>query len=308
MEGYTPLPAHAFEPAGLTTGPQTTGPQTTGPQTTGPQTTGPQTTGPQMTGPQMTCRHPLTLVALHGFTQTGASWGPLATRLGGSYRLLAPDAPGHGRASALRAGLWETADLLDGTVVADGGSVAGWVGYSMGGRMALHVALAHPRAVPKLALISTSPGIEDDIEREARHAADEALAKRIEEGGPQGLGRFLADWLAQPLFATLPRERAGLDARLSNSPAGLASSLRLAGAGAQEPLWGRLPELGRRKLPVLLLAGELDRKYCELASATAEAIGPTATVRIVSGAGHACHLERPDEVAGELARFFDAGD
>ena len=278
MEGYTPLPAYTFEPTGL------------------------------MAGPHMASRPSLTLVALHGFTQTGASWEPVATHLGGSYRLLAPDAPGHGRASALRAGLWETADLLDGTVAADGGSVAGWVGYSMGARMALHVALAHPQAVTKLALISASPGIEDDADREARRAADEALAKRIEDGGPRGLGRFLDDWLAQPLFATLPRERAGLDERLSNSPAGLASSLRLAGAGAQEPLWGRLPELGRRELPVLLLAGELDRKYCDLASATAEAIGPTARLRIVPGGGHACHLERPDEVAGELARFFGARD
>lgn len=283
MEGYTPLPAYTFEPPVLVA-------------------------GSQLAGSGEASRPPATLVALHGFTQTGASWQPVATHLGGSYRLLAPDAPGHGRAAAVRAGLWETADLLDGTIVADGGSVAGWVGYSMGGRMALHMALAHPHAVTKLALISASPGIEDDAEREARRAADEALAKRIEEGGPQGLGRFLTDWLAQPLFATLPRERAGMDERLANSPAGLASSLRLAGAGAQEPLWGRLPELGQRELPVLLFAGELDRKYCDMASAAAEAIGSTARVHIVPGAGHACHLERPEEVAGELARFFDVRD
>jgi 2-succinyl-6-hydroxy-2,4-cyclohexadiene-1-carboxylate synthase len=203
--------------------------------------------------------------------------------------------------------LWATAELLKRTVAATAGRAAGWVGYSMGGRMALHVALAYPAAVPKLALISTSAGIGDDAERAARRAADEALAKRLDGAGPQGLHDFLEGWLAQPLFATLPRERAGLDERLTNSPAGLASSLRLAGAGVQEPLWDRLGELRQRELPVLFIAGELDPKYTKLAHAMADAIGRSAEVHMVRGAGHACHLERPEEVATELARFFDAG-
>ena len=94
---------------------------------------------------------------VHGFTQTGRSWGPLLDRLGARSPVVVPDAPGHGLSSSVKADLWRTADLLARTV--DG--AAAWAGYSMGGRMALHVALAHPEKVDRLVLISTTAGIED---------------------------------------------------------------------------------------------------------------------------------------------------
>ncbi len=216
--------------------------------------------------------------------------------LQGRFPLVLPDAPGHGGSTAVRADLWRTADLLAETV----GKPAMWVGYSMGGRTALHVALSHPDLVEALVLISTSAGIEDEAQRAERRAADEVLAERIEQEGTEP---FLASWLSQPLFATLPPERAGLQERLANTPAGLASSLRLSGTGAQDPLWGRLPELGTRDRPILLIAGERDRRYCDQAQRMAAAIGPTATVSIVRDAGHACHLEHPGAVAATIARF-----
>jgi 2-succinyl-6-hydroxy-2,4-cyclohexadiene-1-carboxylate synthase len=113
--------------------------------------------------------------------------------------------------------------------------------------------------------------------------------------------------LAQPLFATLPRERSGLAERLANSATGLASSLRLAGAGAQGPLWHRLPELGHRRLAVLLIAGGLDTKYVGHACRMAEAIGPSASVLVIQGAGHACHLEHPEETGSAIAEFLGTG-
>jgi 2-succinyl-6-hydroxy-2,4-cyclohexadiene-1-carboxylate synthase len=239
---------------------------------------------------------PTPLVLLHGFTQTGRSWGPVVKALGGRFPLVLPDAPGHGRSSSTRADLWETAGLLTGTA----GRRAFWAGYSMGGRMALHVALAHPALAERLVVISATAGIDDPAERAARRRADEALAARIEH---DGLAPFLSWWLAQPMFATLPAQQAGLEARLTGTAEGLASSLRLAGTGAQEPLWDRLPELSARAVPVLAIAGGLDPKYCEHAERLAAAVGPTATVLIVQGAGHACHLERPGEVAAAISAF-----
>jgi len=258
-------------------------------------------------------------VLLHGFTQTGASWRPLARHLQGRFDLFMPDAPGHGRSSGVRANLWQAADLLaaklgDREGAAAAGTVArarpaesaaqargaAWAGYSMGGRLALHVALAHPEVVTRLVLISTNPGIEGPQARQARQASDEALAARVER---EGVGPFLDWWLSQPLFATLPPTAAGRQERLANTAEGLAWSLRLAGLGRQEPLQPRLAELGRRRLPVLLITGELDTAYCRHAEQMAEAIGPTARHLVVGSAGHACHLERPDEVAEALAAF-----
>jgi 2-succinyl-6-hydroxy-2,4-cyclohexadiene-1-carboxylate synthase len=236
------------------------------------------------------------LVLLHGFTQTGTSWVPVVEALSGRFPIVLPDAPGHGGSSAVRADLWQTADLLAEAVPVP----ATWVGYSMGGRTALHLALAHPEKVAALVLVSTSAGIDDDAKRAARRAADEALAQRVEQEGTE---RFLAWWLAQPLFATLPRGSAGLEDRLANPAQGLAASLRLAGAGAQSSLWPRLGELGLGGIPVLLLAGELDLDYRSHAQRMAALIGPTARTEVVPGAGHACHLERPTEVAAAIARF-----
>jgi len=239
------------------------------------------------------------LVLLHGFTQTGASWGPLSGALSHHFPLVLPDAPGHGGSSEITADLWETADLLARTATRP----AIWVGYSMGGRMALHVALAHPEVVQGLVLVSSTAGIEDAGERNRRRAEDEARAALIEN---EGVERFLSSWLAQPLFATLPPELSGLPERLANTPEGLASSLRHAGTGSQEPLWHKLAELAARALPVLLVAGALDERYCEQARRMAAAIGPSASVAIVAGAGHACHLEHPEEVTAAIAAFCRA--
>jgi 2-succinyl-6-hydroxy-2,4-cyclohexadiene-1-carboxylate synthase len=214
--------------------------------------------------------------------------------------MVFPDAPGHGERSSVKADLWAAADLLVEVLPAQR---ATWCGYSMGARLALHVALAHPERAERLVVISGTAGIEDEAEREARRRADGALAERIERGGPDALPSFFDEWLSQPLFATLPRGRAGLEERLSNEPAGLASSLRLAGVGAQGSLWARLPELGERALPVLLIAGELDWAYCQHAKRMAGLMGQTASVAVVKGAGHACHLEKPRVVAKLISGF-----
>ena len=236
------------------------------------------------------------LVLLHGFTQTGTSWGPVARRLEEHFDMLLPDLPGHGGSSQVRAGLWETSELLAQVVKRP----AFWAGYSMGGRIALHVALAHPELVTSLVLVSANPGIEDPIARRERQVADEALAARVEQ---EGVEPFLRHWLGQPLFASLSGSAAGLGERLANTPEGLASSLRLAGVGTQEPLWGRLEELRARSLPVLLITGRLDPTYCLHAARTAELIGPSARSIVIEDAGHACHLEKPAEVAAAISGF-----
>ena len=223
------------------------------------------------------------LCLVHGFTQTGASWEPVATRLrAAGHEVLTPDAPGHGSRSATAAGLWEGARLL-----ADEVGPAVWVGYSMGGRLALHVALARPSVVTGLVLVSATAGIRDDRDRAARRAADDALAADLERDGVEA---FVDAWLRAPMWATLPPERAGREHRLANSAAGLASSLRLAGTGTQEPLWDRL---GTIAVPVLVVTGGLDRTYTGLGRSLAAAI-PHATVVEVPGAGHAVPWERPD--------------
>jgi 2-succinyl-6-hydroxy-2,4-cyclohexadiene-1-carboxylate synthase len=232
------------------------------------------------------------LVLVHGFTQSGEAWGELGDALASGYTTIALDAPGHGRSASIEAGLPDGADLMVEATRDAGAGRAMWLGYSMGGRFALHVALSHPEAVERLVLVSATGGIDDPTERAERRQGDEALAARVEE---EGVEPFVRWWLAQPLFSTLPAGAAAIESRLGGSAAGLASSLRRAGTGTQEPLWGRL---GGLAMPVLVVAGELDRKYVDLGDRLVTAIGSNARLAVIAGAGHACHLEQP-------ARFLE---
>src|SRR5690606_23536537 len=118
-------------------------------------------------------------------------------------------------------------------LLGDAAGPATYVGYSMGGRLALHLALARPDLVRRLVLIGATGGIDDEDDRAARRAADERLAAHLEQ---VGVATFVDEWLAQPLFAGLSPTAAARDERLANTAEGLASSLRLAGTGTQEPL------------------------------------------------------------------------
>ena len=223
------------------------------------------------------------LVLLHGFTQNGACWSPVDDDLAVDHEVVRVDAPGHGGSTDVRADLWDTARLL-----VDAGGPGTYIGYSMGGRMALHAALVVPAAVERLVLVSTAAGSDDDGERAARRAADDALAVHVLE---VGVGRFVDEWLAQPLFATLPSDHAHRPERLTNTAEGLASSLRMAGTGTQDPLWDRLGEL---TMPVLVVAGELDAPYRAHAERLVAAIGDGAELTLIPRAGHTVHLEQPE--------------
>jgi len=230
------------------------------------------------------------LVLVHGFTQTGRSWAPLVERFtDAGHEVVTPDVAGHGSAGAVQADLAGSAALLVDTV---GPDPAVWLGYSMGGRVCLHVALDHPAAVSGLVLVSTTAGIDDPAARARRRTADEALAAEVADGGDAGLPGFVDRWLAGPLWATLPREAAGVDARLRNTAAGLASSLRRAGSGTQRPLWDRLSSI---TVPVLVATGALDSKFTALGRRLASGMGGPAERIVFSGAGHAVPWERPDD-------------
>lgn len=223
------------------------------------------------------------VVLVHGFGQTGRCWGPLAPALARDHEVVRIDAPGHGGSGAIAADLPTTGRLL-----AETAGPAVYLGYSMGARMALHVATEAPDAVRALVLVGGTPGIEDGDERAARHAADLALATRIRA---EGVPAFVDRWLGQPMFAHLPPEARFVAERRRNTAEGLATSLELAGTGAQAPLW---PALRRIDVPVLVVAGADDERYAAIAERTAATIGANARAALVEGAGHSAHLEQPD--------------
>jgi len=246
------------------------------------------------------------LLLLHGFTGSTITWSVIREMLRDRFELIVVDLPGHGRSSAprdpSRYSLTRTADDLAHALDALAVNRSAVLGYSMGGRTALQLALAHPERVTALVLESASPGIADAAERAARVSSDEALADSIER---DGIEAFVERWEKLPLWASQhalrPVARARLRAeRLAQRAEGLAGSLRGAGAGIMPAVTERLSEIAA---PTLLVAGALDAKYVALARVMAERI-PTARVEIVPEAGHAVHLERPDAFAALVGDFL----
>ena len=245
------------------------------------------------------------LVLLHGFTGSAETWRFLASRMRRRWRTVAVDLPGHGRSNSpadpARYALPRFADDLARTLDELSIDRTALLGYSLGGRSALQFAVRHPARVSALVLESTSAGIAGAEDRNARAASDAELALFIER---EGIDAFVARWESLPLWSSqnaLPADaRAALRAqRLRNDPRGLANSLRGAGASATDAL---IDELRTIEAPTLLIAGALDEKYVAAAKHLAGAI-PGARVSIVENAGHAVHLERPDEF-GRIVEDF----
>ena len=246
------------------------------------------------------------LVLLHGFTGSSASWSWVGNDLAWDHRVIAIDLIGHGASSAprdpSRYSFEHALDDLAEVIYQFGLDRAAWLGYSMGGRLALGLALRHPNRVSAVILESATPGIPNEGERLQRGAADEELARRIEEIGVEA---FVVEWERLPMWESqraLPIEvlQHQRDLRLRNSDIGLANSLRGMGQGAQPSYWDRLGEI---QAPVLLIAGSLDRKYAGLAGQMGIKI-PDVTLSVVPDAGHAVHFERPRQFAASIRDFL----
>ena len=226
---------------------------------------------------------------VHGFTQTVRAWEKVEAKMPRDWDVQPIDVP----------------DGLDfvttaGTIGVRGGNGT-WVGYSMGGRLCLRLALDRPDLVERLVLLSASPGIESAGAREARRASDERLVQDLER---DGVAPFIDRWLSQRLFETLPRELAMVEERVrKNTVHGLAHQLRALGQAAHEPMWS---ELHRLSMPVLVVSGQWDRTYTEIAARVAKTIGDHADVATIPKAGHSLHLERPAEVAEVLTSWLSS--
>jgi len=242
------------------------------------------------------------VLLLHGFMGSRRDWSPVAEVLARTHRCIAVDLPGHGATGApADEAFWTpegcVAALAELLVRSGGGFV---VGYSLGGRLALQLAVEHPDLVARAVIISASPGIADEGARRLRRGEDEHRACRLET---QGLEPFLDDWYRLPLFAPLrehPRFPEVLERRRHNDPRLLARSLRTMGAGSQRSLWGDLDGL---RAPLLFLAGERDPKFAALAL-DAVALCRHAEAVILRGRGHALVEEDPEAVAEETEAFL----
>ncbi len=240
------------------------------------------------------------VVLIHGFTQGKWMWkdliGPLAVETG--MRICSIDAPGHLDSTELSYDLERLCEVL-----VDAFPSAHYVGYSMGARIAMTVAARYPQAVKSLVVISGNPGIRSRPQRIARIASDERLAQELEalDGDPDGFAAFLLRWISQPLFGPLGDQTESLRLRALNRPSALASSLRLIGAGTQEPVWGEMIEFGA---PFRFIVGERDEKFLAIAQELVAKRGRPEELIVAKGSYHQVVSSSPQLVLDSLIEFY----
>jgi 2-succinyl-6-hydroxy-2,4-cyclohexadiene-1-carboxylate synthase len=246
---------------------------------------------------------PLTLL-IHGFTGSAETMTKLGEDLNVSGRTISVDLIGHGRSDSPTDVAHYSMDAavrhLTALIAETGSAQVDLVGYSLGGRVALSFAVAHPSRVRSLALIGATAGLADLDDAAARRSADHELAADIES---QGVGAFVDRWMALPMWRSL-ESRSGQTAwaasrrqRLANSPIGLANSLRGMGTGAMPALHRQLESL---EVPTLLVVGAEDAKFLVVAESLRDSL-PDADLAIVKEAGHAAHLEQPGRTAAAIS-------
>ncbi|HEX4115302.1 MAG TPA: alpha/beta fold hydrolase [Solirubrobacteraceae bacterium] len=234
------------------------------------------------------------VVLLHGFGGTRGAWAGVEKLLPAErYRPLALDLPGHGEQTDVRPPI--TFEKCVASVLERSPKRFVLGGYSMGGRVALHVALQAPQRVKRLVLVSSTAGIEDEKERAARRKRDRRFAKEIEQGSIED---FIERWRSKPMFAQDPPEVDALARadQACNRPSGVAAALRGIGTGEMQSLWEKLVEL---EMPVTVVAGHRDRKFVRTGERMVKLL-PDSLLH-VTGGGHCLLFENPKNVAMALS-------
>jgi len=244
------------------------------------------------------------ILLLHGFTGDGTTWEFISHYLQ-NYQLIFVDILGHGKTDSptdrrrycMEEVVEDIKEILQYLKI----DRTNMIGYSMGGRLALSFAITYPQCVRRLVLESSSPGLKKELERKERQSSDEALAEFILQNGIES---FVDYWENIPLFKSqnnLPEavQKKIRAQRLQNTPIGLANSLRGMGTGFQPSWWEQIKNL---YIPVLLLCGEWDVKFCRIAE-DMERTMPNAIKNTIKSAGHAIHVEQP-RIFGKIVNEF----
>jgi len=244
------------------------------------------------------------VVLLHGFTGSSATWKNFIQSAPPGIQLITVDLPGHGNTKGDTVKTMETCcNDLYGLFQDLKLRKFFLVGYSMGGRTALSYAATYPETIEGLLLESASPGLADAEIRKSRKEQDEFLAQRIET---EGIEAFVDYWENIALFASqkeLPqiKQKEISEERRASKAQGLANSLRGMGTGPQVSNWEVLDKL---HFPVLLLVGELDSKFITI-NKTMSGRLPNANMKVVEGAGHAIHVEKPVTYGKLITAFIN---
>lgn len=247
------------------------------------------------------------LLILHGFLGSHQDFTHLLPTFSQYFYCIVPDLPGHGQTKTQTDSYTfpKTADTLLALLRCLNIQKTHLLGYSMGGRLALHLVCEFPECFVRVVLESASPGLRTVEERARRRVSDGVIAHRLQT---TPLPIFLDQWYRNPLFASLQqypdKYAAMLRRRECNKPTELAQALEGLGTGQQTSLWNALETLTQ---PLLLVVGSLDDKFvainCEMLARAGDGYG--CKLEMIENCGHNLHLEAPTVYACTVLLFLN---
>ena len=234
---------------------------------------------------------------LHGFLGSARDWDPIVRELKSPVKKHVIDLQ---PADGWRAGIHSVANQIDTNTVV--------VGYSMGARIAL--AVTFEKQLSGLVFVSGSPGLESDADRTRRLEHDLRISQRLEQIDDSVVPEFLSEWYRQSVFESLSESQIEylVAYRQTLDRDRQSRLLRTFSVANQPDFWPRLHELHdnpRLKTPVLVVAGERDTKYVDIAHRF-KRLCPSASISIVSNAGHNVPREQPEKFCQILDDFIGA--
>jgi 2-succinyl-6-hydroxy-2,4-cyclohexadiene-1-carboxylate synthase len=229
---------------------------------------------------------------LHGFMGSSDDFAPLLTQLSKHFHCVCVDLPGHGQTASSDENISSIArrlvDLLESLPI---DRLCYLFGYSLGGRIALYLALHYPQYWSKVVLESASVGLATLAAQQERQRQEQAIARKLRQPNLD-FAEFIDHWYQQPVFQGInaqPNFPALIAQRRQNQPLALAQSLENAGLGSQ-PYLGQL--LSNNQIPLLLMVGANDNKFVVINQAMAASC-PAAELLIVPHCSHNIHWQQP---------------
>lgn len=236
---------------------------------------------------------------LHGWGMNSRCWGTFADHLAERFTLHLVDLPGHGH-SVQENPAWDVRVLI--SELHEKLPGAAWLGWSLGGQLALQAALQLPSAISHLILISTNPCFvaTGDWEWGMDPKDFAAFSCMVERSPPEALARFNGLQVAGSKYARttlkILRERC---AEMPPAPAGLLAGLEF----LAEP--GLARRLGDIRVPALVIGGSADRLVPVEATLKTSQMAPGAVFAAIEGAGHAPFISHEAKVLGAVAGFMN---
>ncbi|KAI7754357.1 hypothetical protein M8C21_006045 [Ambrosia artemisiifolia] len=263
------------------------------------------------------------IVFLHGFLGTSEDWIPIMKAMSASSRCIAFDLPGHGGSKmhtnndmdqGANLSMKVVAGILHKLLLILTTSKVTVVGYSMGARIALYIALRCNYMVKGAVLISGSPGLDNEVKRKVRSVKDDFLACAIIS---YGLDLFIETWYSGELWRSLrshPQFNQIVASRMKhNDVQALAKALSDLSTGRQPSLWD---DLKHNKSPLLLIVGDRDEKFkkighsmcLKLEEGKDDSVKHLHTLVKIPDSGHAVHIENPLHVINSISEFVTRQD